>query len=812
MTDFLILGQDAVERRVAAADLPYPVTVLQIGTLVFGEAAPASVWLGFADERLFAQPETGARDIRHNGAPVAAAVWLEDGDILTLGASELHISVADGIYRLSEPAPAMDQPSMEPDTSPSVDTPPTGPAMRPPPASSPRRGSAPPRSGARRLKLAVAAMLSILIIGAGLVLAVSPVRVQTDPPADTLSLNGFPPAIMFFGRYLALPGSYTVRAEKTGYRPLAQKIDVALGSSQDLVLKLRELPGYLSLRAEILPPPSITIGGKAVGVTPLDDIELDPGPHEIVATAERYKPKTRTVRIEGKGARQTVKLVLDPAWGTLILETEPAGARVSVEGRGIGETPLEAEPIEGRYRLEIAKDKWKPVTRDVFIIAGQTVRLPPIMLEKADAVLSLTSTPPGATVTVNGAYRGQTPLDVAVPADRQHKLALSKPGYKTASRTLGAGPAETKETAVSLEPEFGTVFITARPSDAALSVDGKSAGRASRRLKLNTAPHTLEISRPGYETRVVKVTPKPGVASRVNVTLRKLEAVAREKIEKKAETSTGHKLVPVWLDRPVTFQVGGSRREAGRRSNEARYRVSLSRSFLMGAREVTNAEFRAFRPGHDSGRVRGASLNAPDQPVSSVSWDDAARYANWLSAKDGLPAAYVENGKKMVAVVPMTTGYRLPTEAEWVYAARYEAGKAPPGSTLKYSWGTAMPPTGKAGNFADASARRDLPGTLANYRDGYTYAAPVAQFAPNRAGLYDMGGNVSEWCHDYYDIPTVGAGAVLKDPTGPASGRFRVVRGSSWRHGSVSQLRLAWRDFADAPRDDIGFRVVRYAD
>ncbi|MEQ9125868.1 MAG: SUMF1/EgtB/PvdO family nonheme iron enzyme, partial [Alphaproteobacteria bacterium] len=96
--------------------------------------------------------------------------------------------------------------------------------------------------------------------------------------------------------------------------------------------------------------------------------------------------------------------------------------------------------------------------------------------------------------------------------------------------------------------------------------------------------------------------------------------------------------------------------------------------------------------------------------------------------------------------------------------------------------------------------------------DGYTVTAPAGQFAPNAAGLYDLGGNASEWCHDYYDIRAGAASDVLRDPLGPASGRCRVVRGSSWRHGSVSELRFAWRDFAEKPRDDIGFRIARYAD
>ena len=80
---------------------------------------------------------------------------------------------------------------------------------------------------------------------------------------------------------------------------------------------------------------------------------------------------------------------------------------------------------------------------------------------------------------------------------------------------------------------------------------------------------------------------------------------------------------------------------------------------------------------------------------------------------------------------------------------------------------------------------------------------------PSYWGLYDMHGNAAEWVNDFYDAST-SSQKLARDPTGPATGRFHVVRGSSWRHGSITELRLSFRDFSDSRRNDIGFRIARY--
>ena len=121
-----------------------------------------------------------------------------------------------------------------------------------------------------------------------------------------------------------------------------------------------------------------------------------------------------------------------------------------------------------------------------------------------------------------------------------------------------------------------------------------------------------------------------------------------------------------------------------------------------------------------------------------------------------------------------------------------------------------MPPD--SGNYADLSATGLVSPTLDDYDDQFPATAPAHSFRPNALGLFNMGGNVAEWVHDYYSASAAGNGKVEKDPVGPKTGSTHVIRGSSWMDASVSELRLSYRESGTRPRADLGFRVARYAE
>ena len=252
--------------------------------------------------------------------------------------------------------------------------------------------------------------------------------------------------------------------------------------------------------------------------------------------------------------------------------------------------------------------------------------------------------------------------------------------------------------------------------------------------------------------------------------------------------------------------MGASRREPGRRANETLRDVILEQAFYLSRNLVTNEQFKQFRPDHSSGVIQGQSLDLPRQPVVQVTWQDAALYSNWLSEREGLEPFYTVVDGQVTGFNPQSTGYRLPTEAEWEWASRTDEQ----GNSFRFPWGDAWPPSEQIGNFADESTSAFLSQYLRGYNDSYLASSNVGSFPANARGLYDMGGNVSEWMHDVYGAVSGLSSQVDVDPLGPEEGRYRTIKGSSWMHGSIVELRASYRDFGEQARNDLGFRVARY--
>ena len=222
----------------------------------------------------------------------------------------------------------------------------------------------------------------------------------------------------------------------------------------------------------------------------------------------------------------------------------------------------------------------------------------------------------------------------------------------------------------------------------------------------------------------------------------------------------------------------------GPKEASAVHQVTIA-SFWMDRCETTQADYERL------GFPNPSHFKGPDLPVEQINWPQAATYCNARSQAEGLTACYDE---ATAACNFAADGYRLPTEAEWEYACR--AGKP-----TDYSFGNDVRELDLYAWFADNSSKK---------------THPVGRKKPNRWGLYDMHGNVAEWCNDFYS-PDYYQTSPPTDPHGPADGKLNVLRGGAW-NASADRLRSCRRQgelpgFSDAclARDAIGFRCVRKA-
>ena len=657
----------------------------------------------------------------------------------------------------------------------------------------------------------IAGAMLWLCLAAWFVFTARQVVIRIEPEPEKVSIRGGILAPQIGGYFLMRPGVYQLQAVKECFQPLERQLTVTDEKSPHFNFTMTRQPGRLTVLAHQADSPSVllegalvSIDGKEIGRTPLSEAIVKAGPGRLSIEAENYQAGRTEVEVAGCGKHQEFNLALVPRWAEITLQSEPGGAAILVDGQSSGATPSTIKLMAGDHDLEIRADRFKPWHTRLAVVANQAQVLETIRLQPADGRLEVRTKPPGANVLLGETFAGQTPLQLPLTADQTHLIQISRAGYENVVRNVKLRSEESKTLDITLKPKTGTINFWVQPADSELFIDGKPAGRVPPTLHLIAIEHELEIKKQGYQAHRTRITPRPGYPQEINVALKRLPFTPTPGIPLQViRAKNGYELK---LIEPQSFVMGSSRREQGRRSNETLRRIKLQRPFYMGIKEVTNKEFRQFMSAHNSGTFKKHDLAGDDLPVVLITWRQAALFCNWLSIQESLPPVYVEQGGNLVAADPTGNGYRLPTEAEWEFCARSAAKKA----DLKYPWGDAYPPPAEAGNFADVSAKDLLTTYLADYNDGYPVSAPPGKFKPNGLDLYDLGGNVSEWVHDFYTIYPYNGQKVYTDPTGPQAGKHHVVKGSSWMQSGISELRNSYRDYSDSERPDLGFRICRY--
>ncbi len=212
---------------------------------------------------------------------------------------------------------------------------------------------------------------------------------------------------------------------------------------------------------------------------------------------------------------------------------------------------------------------------------------------------------------------------------------------------------------------------------------------------------------------------------------------------------------------PGKFLMGSPPEETDRMADEKQHMVAVTTPFYMGVTEVAQAQWMTIMEDNPSFFVK------EEYPVDSVSWSNAVKFCNKLSEIEGLIPVYSISRDKVIWN-QNADGYRLPTEAEWEYSCRA-------GSSTKFCFGDAEKKLHKYGNYCSKSCEYRWKKT--EYDDAYYGVSPVKSFKPNKWGLFDMHGNVWEWCWDWKGPYPSGPAS---DPVGPPKGFFRIRRGGSW--------------------------------
>ncbi len=637
---------------------------------------------------------------------------------------------------------------------------------------------------------------------------------------------------------LALPaGQYKVRLEKPGYENIEKTVTLDAGytlatlreTAVPVEVDTKEEEGFGMLFVKALAEGQLTaatvfVDDQEVGDSPYTNGTIPAGVHEVKVSKPLYHDYHETVTV-AKDRKYTVNGALQPAFGSLEVDSTPSGAEVELldtrgTRRGSGKTPFQlAKVASGTYRLKVTQRRYYTVDKDIAIRDGR-VTAESLPLKPKFGYLEVKSTPAGASVVLAGTGKGKTPLTLEVDSGR-YALELRKEVYLDWSGEVDIWDGETTRISRQLPPNFGTLDVQITPAGSEILVDGKRAGDTPAKLKLTPGTHKVEVKGDAYvpevhesvfisrdqtevltgslermmgTLRVISTPPEAHITVdgkdhgptpniiRLSTGSYKLKLTKEDfrdyeetvtivwdkTVVRNVELPTGPAPSITGKDGALMMLIPAGEFQMG--SNDYKdekpvHTVYLD-DFYMDVYEVTNAQYKKFvdanpqwrrdrigRKYHDGDYLKDWNgnnypNNKADHPVVYVSWYATNAYAQWA-------------------------GKRLPTEAEWEKAARGGlVGK-------KYPWGDSL-------THDDAN----YPGT--GGKDRWDGTSPVGSFAPNGYGLYDMAGNVWEWCADWHEEDYY-TDRSARNPTGPRAGTSRVLRGGSWYYYFPNDLRVANR-------------------
>lgn len=645
----------------------------------------------------------------------------------------------------------------------------------------------------RNLTLSLASIALLAGVVLALLLSTHAVEFVIEPADANPVLQRKSGVLLAFGRRVLLysaDGVVTIAAP--GFRPRDVAVSVADRPPRHQVA-LEPLPGLFSISVDAADDFLVLLDGRVVGTGPQIELELDPGTYSLAIQGPRLEPMETQIDVAGRGAAQTFSFAPTSTTSTEFrVAAVPSFARILVDGRPVGTGEFAGPVPPGVHEIAVEADGYVPQRRQVDIPADAALSdIGTIVLEPLPATVSISSTPAGAAVLLDGQYRGDTPLQLDLRPNSDTRLSVRKTGFRQADGLLSPLPNARLTRSYDLTATTYEARITAN-MPAEIAVNGRTVG--STPLTVHVADDDeVTASAEGHLARPVRIV--PGGEGPRAYAFRLVDAAqfAYEAAAPQATAPTG-----------IALRRFPALRFDARASDSAPSApVELSRPFYLAIHETTVAAYRAFSPSFAPGQ--GADL-----PAVSVTWQDAARFCNWLSAEAGLAPAYSAGGA-FPKLHPESLGFRLPTEAEWQAAARYDFASRRMYARV-HPWG-ASPAIPRA--FANVAGRElragsSTPGAfLAGHVDNHPDLAPVGSYPANVNGLHDLWGNASEWVNDYYSAGPYQPERPL-NPLGPHSGTDHVVRGANYASSDRAALSAGYRTFAANKDPTVGFRVARW--
>ncbi|MDO8828133.1 PEGA domain-containing protein [Methylophaga sp.] len=599
-------------------------------------------------------------------------------------------------------------------------------------------------------------------------------------------------AMVMFGSVYSLADTTEIEVTADGFYPHQQTIEQT-DSGKVLHITLTPLPAKIVLSTSLEDnQTSWMMDGQIIAIANVLERELPAGEHQLSVQHPYYQTMTIDL-VLSRGETMAEDVELQSLQGEFTVKSVPSGAMVTIDQAEVGQTPLTLPLQGGLHNVKVALAKYENIEETIEIKNSKPEVERNYRLSAETAGVRLQLQPAGGQLTLNGLRVENSGL-ISVEADKSHRLTYSKPGFITQSETFTLSTNEKRSFDITLKPEMGKIEVLSTPS-AAVTVDGKTVGNTPIELDLQAVSHNIELTLNGYRTVSKSVTPSAAEIQKLSFTLLP-EAQTKQAEAPRLYKNKGGGEMALFSPNDI-INMGAGRDEPGQRANEFLKQVRLDRPFYAGTHEVTNAEFQQFV----SSKSGDAQL-----PVTNVSWLEAVKFCNWLSKQEGLTPVYDVQGNQLNRINVNADGYRLLMEAEWEWLAR-KAGK--PEQTL-FVWGNDRVIPTKAVNIADEAAKGSVSLYVPRYYDGFAGVAPVKSFTREKSGLYDLGGNVSEWVHDSYSLTAPKSGTVYPHSLDSSTLSMRVVKGANWRSGSLSELRSSYRDGAEQARDTLGFRVGRF--